>query len=146
MKQSSVVWPVRVGAMLLLCVATARATSNLNLSKSNVNRLIGRGSIVTASTTVNGRVSQIVYNTPADRDFILTQACVGTASGGILLEISGIGIAQIASGQCQTFAPGAILAPGGFLTCTSSNPDASTFCTITGLLGPEPAPAAPQLR
>jgi hypothetical protein len=130
---------LRVGAILVLLVTCAWAGANLNLSKSNINRL-SRATLVSVSTTFSGAVSQIVYSTPSSGDFVLTQVCTGTSNGGVLVQIGGVSIAQVASGNCQTF-PGLLLPPDQSLTCTSFDAEATNnFCTITGLLGP----AAPQ--
>ena len=76
--------------------------SNLDLSKSNVNRL--RGSrLVRASVDLQGQASYIVYSTPADADFVLTDVCVGNAAGGVLVAIGGNGLVQLASGSLPTF-------------------------------------------
>ena len=129
----------RVGAIVVLLVTCAWAASNLNLSKSNINRL-SRATLVSVSTTVSGAVSQIVYTTPASGDFVLTQVCTGIATGGVLVQIGGVSIAQVGSGTCQTF-PGLLLPPAQLLTCTAFDPEATNnFCTITGLLGPATPP------
>jgi hypothetical protein len=130
---------VLVCTVIGLFVAPAWAASNLNLSKSNVNREFPRGTFVTASTDISGAVSQIVYRTPVTGDFILTQVCVGLATGGTLLQAGGVSIAQVGSGLCQAFTPGMVLPRDQLVTCTTFAADANTFCTITGVLEP-PAP------
>ena len=72
---------LRVGVIVVLFVTCAWATSNLNLSKSNINRL-SRATLVSASTTLSGAISQIVYRTPSSGDFVLTQVCTGISNGG----------------------------------------------------------------
>jgi len=131
-----------VGAIIGLFVTPSWAASNLNLSKSNINREFPRGSFVTASADISGAVSQIVYRTPASGDFVLTQVCAGLVTGGILLQAGGTSIAQVGSGLCQTFTPGMVLPADQFVTCTTFSA-ANTFCTITGVLeppGPLPTP------
>ena len=111
-----------VGMVIGLLATSSWATSNLNLSKSNVTRIFLRGTIVTASTDISGAVSQIVYRTPASGDFILTQACTGLAPGGTLLQVGGVSLVQLGSGQCQTFTPGTVLPPDQVVTCTTFAP------------------------
>jgi hypothetical protein len=127
-----------VAVTIGLLATSSWATSNLNLSKSNINREFPRGQFVTASTDFSGAVSQIVYTTPPTGDFILTQVCTGLATGGTLVQVGGVRIAQVGSGLCQTFTPGTVLLPGQVVTCTTFDADASTFCTITGVLQPSP--------
>lgn len=131
---------ILVGASIFLFATSSWAASNLNLSKSNVNRIQMRGTAVTASTTISGSVSQIVYTTPAAGDFLLTQICTGTVEGGTLVHVGGVGIAQVGSGFCQTFGSGMLLPPDQVVTCTTFAAGASSFCTITGVLGPPPPP------
>ena len=129
-----------VGAIIGLFATSSWAASNLNLSKSNINR-VSRGTFVTASTDISGAVSQIVYRTPASGDFILTQVCAGLVTGGILLQAGGASIAQVGSGLCQTFTPGMFLPPDQVVSCTTFTASANTFCTITGIQEPpEPTP------
>lgn len=135
---------ILVGSIIGLSATSCWAGSNLNLSKSNVNRT-SRGIYVTASTNISGSVSQIVYQTPATGDFILTQVCTGLATGGMLLQVAGVGIAHVGSGLCQTFTPGMILSPDQVVTCTTFAADASSFCAITGILAPSP-PSTPTPR
>ena len=131
-------------ALMVLLVATAWAGANLNLSKSNINRL--RGSrLVRASVDLHGQASYIVYSTPADADFVLTDVCVGNAAGGVLVTIGGVGLVQLASGACEHFSPGMILPPDAPVTCTASDPETNGFCTISGTLG-QPLPPTPTPR
>ena len=134
-----------VGTLIGVLATSSWAGSNLNLSKSNINRIMLRGTVVTASTDISGAVSQIVYRTPASGDFILTQACTGLVPGGTLLQVGGVSLAQLGSGQCQTFTPGTVLPPDEVVTCTTFAPEATTFCTISGLLGPQVPTPLPTL-
>jgi hypothetical protein len=138
----------RLGLLLLVTVVVALlatsvwAAANLDLSKSNVNRLLARGSLVTASTDVTSGAARTVYNTPDSSDFILTQVCAGSA--GILLQVGGASLVQVGSGLCQSFSPGMLLTPGQPVTCSALGGDTTTFCTIAGILGyapPTPSPA-----
>jgi len=143
MKRSS---SVIVGRAVLLAASLAVcgnswAASNLNLSKSNVNRVLLRGKLVTASTDIEAESTRIVYKTPAEGDFVLTQACVGRTEAGVLLQVDGGTIAHLGSGVCQTFTPGLVIAPDKELFCSSA---AETFCTITGLLNEASPPATPR--
>jgi hypothetical protein len=133
---------LRVGAAVVLLVTSAWAQSNLNLSKSNINRL-SRGTLVTASTSVSATAGQFLYRTPAAGDFVLTQVCAGstTVSDYFVFQIGGVSIAQVGSGVCQTFSPGLILTPDQPLTCGSSDIfSRGSFCTITGIQEPASPP------
>ncbi|MFN8643212.1 MAG: hypothetical protein U0802_16715 [Candidatus Binatia bacterium] len=136
---------MRAVAAVVLLATGAWAASNLNLSKSNINRL-AVGKLLSASVNLVGQVSALVYTTPADADVVLTQVCVGKAAGGVLVQIAGVGIAQVGSGSCQTFSPGLILTRDAPLSCTSFDPETSSFCSITGIVGlaspPTPTPRA----
>ena len=136
----------RVAAIVVLLVPCAWAASNLNLGKSNVNRL-SRGTLVSATTTFSGAVSEIVYNTPSSGDFVLIQVCTGISNGGVLVQIGGSSIAMVASGTCQAFSgSGLLLPPDQLLTCTSFDVEATNnFCTISGLLASAP-PSTPTPR
>ena len=83
MKQSAVL----VAAVLTLATG-ARAASNLNLSKSNINRLQRLSTPVTASADISGDRPTLVYRTPDNADFVLTQVCVGPINGGVLLNFA----------------------------------------------------------
>jgi hypothetical protein len=132
-----------VGATIGLFATSSWAASNLNLAKSNVNRAFPKGKFLTASVDISGAVSALVYTTPPTGDFILTQVCTGLATGGTLVQVGGVRIAQVGSGLCQTFTPGLAVANDQNVTCTTFAEDANTFCTITGVLEP-PAPAPRQ--
>ena len=135
-----------IGATVALFATTCWAASNLNLSKSNINREFPRGSYVSASANIAGAVSQIVYRTPANADFILMQVCTGVVTGGTLIQAGGVNIAQVGSGLCQTFTPGIVLPPDEAVTCTTFAEDASTFCTIAGIVGPPTPTPRPTAR
>ncbi len=139
---------LHLAALLALTATSARATSNLNLSKSNINRLQRGGTLVTASTEVRGETPTIVYTTPANADFVLTQICAGPVNGGIILGSgwpfppSQVRLAFVGGGLCQTFTPGMPLPPSQPVTCAPSfDFEATTFCTISGILSP-PFPTA----
>ena len=124
--------------VIIGCLATnASATSNLNLSKSNINREFPGGQFVTATADISGAVSQLIYTIPPSGDFVLTQICTGISDGGVLVQASAMKIAYVGSGLCQVFTPGVILSPGQRVTCTTFS-DAATFCTIMGVFGPVP--------
>ena len=76
MKQSAVL----VAAVLTLATG-AWAASNLNLSKSNINRLQRLSTPVTASADISGDRPTLVYRTPDNADFVLTQVCNGGVGG-----------------------------------------------------------------
>jgi hypothetical protein len=131
-------------ALIILLVANVWATSNLNLSKSNINRLRG-ARLVRASVELHGQASFLAYTTPADADFLLTDVCIGNAPGGVLIAIGGAALVQLTSGTCEHFSPGMILTPDAPLTCTAFDPETNGFCTISGSLG-QPFPATPTPR
>jgi hypothetical protein len=131
---------IRVAAIVALTATSAAATSNLNLSKSNINRIQRGGTLVTGNAEVRGDVPVVVYNTPANADFILTQVCAGPVNGGVYLASSFPGaatqvrLAFVGGGQCHTFSPGLPLPAGQAVTCTPSfDFEAETFCTINGI-------------
>jgi len=139
---------LHVSALIALTATSAWATSNLNLSKSNINRLQRGGILVTASTEVRGETPIVVYTTPANADFVLTQICAGPVNGGVILGSgwlfppSQVRLAFVGGGLCQAFAPGMPLPPSQPVTCAASfDFEATTFCTITGILSP-PLPTA----
>lgn len=134
---------LRIAALVSLVATSAWAGSNLNLSKSNINRVMMRGTLVSATATITGAMSALLYTVPTGRDFILTQACTGSAEGGILLEVGGAGLAQLGTGLCQTFNPGILLPVDQPLSCTSFSASVNTFCMITGILGPPNATPTP---
>lgn len=129
-------------ALGILLATAAWATSNLNLSKSNINRTFPRSKFVTASVDITGSQSALVYQVPTDGDFVLTQVCIGPASGGVRLQVGGANIAHVASGSCQSFDPGVVLQADAAVTCTTSAAEAQTFCMITGLLSAPLRPTA----
>ena len=143
-------------ALLVILRATGSwGANNLNLSKSNINRLQTAAQVVTATTNLGPGESVSVYNTPASGDFLLTQFCASPdATGGVSLDVSGFGtIAQTTSTlSCFTFNPGVSVPKGSTLSCTTSAagapalsagcsavgspavvPPAAFFCTISGL-------------
>lgn len=138
--------------LLLLTLAVALvalgsiawAGSNLNLSRSNINRLLPEATfLVTASTTLsNPREPQTVYTTPSTGDFVLTQVCTSLGNGGIELAADNLGrIAHVgrSGGSCQTFITGAVIPKASAITCSlNAFADAgSYFCMITGYLVPD---------
>src|SRR5262245_60246681 len=128
-------------AIVVLSATSVWATSNLNLSKSNINRTFPRSKFVTATVDISGSQSALVYQVPPDGDFVLTQVCVGPASGGVRIQVAGANIAHVASGSCQSFDPGVVLQSDGAVTCTTSG-DEATFCMVSGLLSPALRPTA----
>lgn len=133
-------------ALLVVALSVAwaddsRAASNLDLSKSNVNRVLLRGKLLTASVDIEGESTRIVYKTPAEGDFVLTQVCVGRTEAGVLLQVDGSTLVHLGSGVCQSFTPGLVIAPDKEIFCSAA---ADTFCTITGLLNEAPPVATPR--
>jgi hypothetical protein len=140
---------------LVMLSANSWASSNLNLSRSNANiyREIPDAAVTTASVNLAGTgETELVYNTPAKGDFILTQLCASPdAPSGIRLDATGLGsIAQTGGISCITFSPGVSIPKGSAVSCTTLAPvlagtpppsasdataaiAASYFCTISGL-------------
>ncbi len=123
----------------VIVVAISWAATNLNSSRSNIYREFPGTRLVTASTSLTrANDTQTVVLTPPTGDFVLTQFCSSSATGGILLSAARLGsIAQTGSGNlCYTFQPGFILPQGAALTC-ATGPLAETanhFCSIAGLV------------
>jgi hypothetical protein len=133
---------------IAMVTTNAWGTSNLNLSKSNVNREFPNASIATASVNLTGPGdTQVIYTTPAKGDFMLTQFCASPdAPGGVRLDAAGFGgIAQTGTTSCLTFSPGVSIPKGAALSCSiggtvtasastsSAAIVASFFCTISGM-------------
>ena len=133
---------IALAAIGVLFATSVWATSNLNLSKSNINRTFPRAKFVTATVDISGSQSALVYQVPADGDFVLTQVCVGPANGGVRIQVGGASVAHVASGSCQTFDPGVVLQPDGSVTCTTFGTEEQTFCMISGLYSPALRPTA----
>jgi hypothetical protein len=115
--------------------------SNLNLSKSNINRYIEFPDTALISATINlpANQSEVVYIVPPKGDFVLTEFCASPdVEHGVRLDASGFGsIAQTVNGVgCYSFTPGVSIPRGSTLTCSALsgvNSDASYFCTISGM-------------
>ena len=145
-----------VGTLTTLLVTLGSmswASSNLNSSRSNVNKVggpTGKGS-VSASIDLTGPTdTQTVYTATPNADtptgsFYLTQACVSNvnSSAGVRLDNGGTGgIGSIAvvgatvNNLCQSFLPdGVFIVGGSTITCSISGASAGThFCRITGVL------------
>ena len=99
---------------------------------------------------MSGGTATVVYRTPDNADFVLTQVCVGPINGGVLVNFAWTEqnvrpLAFVQGGSCTTFAGlGLPLPTGGNLSCTPAfDFEARTFCTISGLVGqayPSPTP------
>ncbi len=143
-----------VTAMFVAALATnSWGASNLNLSKSNINREFPNASVVTASVNLGASESVIVYTTPAKGDFVLTQFCASPdATDGVRLDATGLGsIAQTTATQsCFTFTPGVSIPKQSVVSCTTNSVAAASspiaaaaspaapaagsfFCTISGM-------------
>ena len=131
-----------VMALLLVAMLSTNSwgSSNLNLSKSNVNRVrdFPNAAVTTASINITGpNDTEIVYTTPASGDFILTEFCASPQpDGGVLLSAAGLGgIAQAGLTSCFTFTPGLSIPKGSAVSCstTSGASPGSYFCMISGV-------------
>jgi hypothetical protein len=129
-----------ISSILALAVSGAWAASNLNSSKSNLNREYPNGRIVSATTTLSGpNDAQVAYTTSAKGDFILTQLCTSPVNGGVLLSASGFGgIAHTGSELCYTFTPGVSVPKDSQLVCSTTQhaEPGPHFCTISGVKSP----------
>jgi hypothetical protein len=126
-----------VFAVALSLAGVAWATSNLNLSKSNINR-VGGAIVMSGSATLSGpRETQVVLNVPETGDFLLTQVCVSPTNGGIRLEARNLGpLVHVADPLCVSLQPGISVRPGSVLTCSTTGFAAAGgdyFCTVSGL-------------
>jgi hypothetical protein len=134
---------ILVSAIAYLCLiaSSSWAASNLNLSKSNVNRNHLGGAILSANATLSGpSETQIVYTTPEKGDFILTQICISPVAGGMDLMATGFGpIVHVGDELCRTFSPGVSVPRSSEVSCSTTASATRTraseyFCTISGLL------------
>jgi hypothetical protein len=130
--------PAAIAGLLVMMVVTiSQATSNLNLSKSNINRAQGAVFVAaTVSLTVSNQ-TETVFTTPETGDFVLTQVCVSPVTGGMRLAVRGFGpIMHTSDAPCYIFDPGISVPNGSPITCsTTSRPNRGDyFCTISGLL------------
>ncbi len=128
---------IAVFVLGLLVTAMVWATSNLNLSKSNINR-VGSAVVMSGSATLSGpSQTQTVMNVPETGDFVLTQVCIGPVNGGIRLEARGLGpLVHVGDPLCVSLQPGISVRPGAALTCSTTGfaaPGGDYFCTISGL-------------
>ncbi len=89
-----------VVAIFVAVVATdSWGGSNLNLSKSNINRLQNSSIVITASGNLGASESVLIYTAPASGDFMLTQFCASPdATGGVRLEAAALGCCR----RCKT--------------------------------------------
>jgi hypothetical protein len=134
-----------VAAISVALLATnAWGTSNLNLSKSNINRVrdFPNAAVITASLNLTGPSdTQVIFTTPAAGDFILTEFCASPSpDGGVLLSANGLGgIAQTGLTSCFTFTPGLSIPKNSALSCStfSGASAGSYFCMISGVQTPK---------
>lgn len=129
---------------LLSMAAISFAASNLNLSKSNVNRVLPEESVlVSATVNISSNETQTIYTTPTSGDFILTTFCASAVQNGSMsLAAEGFGsIAQTTDNNlCYAFNPGLVMPRESAITCSSAvariaaRLSASNlyFCTISG--------------
>ncbi len=138
-----------VAIFVMLLATDSWGGSNLNLSKSNINRLQNNSVVITASVNLGASESVLIYTAPASGDFMLTQFCASPdATGGVRLDASALGsVAQTTTAMsCFTFNPGVSIPKGSNVSCTTNPtgivaaaaspalPSPSTFfCTISGL-------------
>ena len=132
--------------LLLAGGSSSWASTSLNSSRSNVNRVGGPTGLgnVSASTNLTGPTdTQTVYT--ATQGFFLTQACVSNtgSSAGVRLDNNGTGgigsiavVGATADNLCQSFLPaGVFIVSGSTITCSISGASAGThFCRISGVL------------
>ena len=134
-------------AMLLAMIVSISWATNLNVSKSNVNKFGSgngqsvKGFWVTASTALSGPSdTQTVYTVPGNPgdpiDFSLTDFCSSSVTGGVELDVGGSFFAQTTPDHpCHAFG-GREISAGTTITCsTSSSASAGTYgCSISGAL------------
>jgi hypothetical protein len=131
-----------IALILVAMLATnSWSSSNLNLSKSNINRVrdFPNAAVTTASINITGPSdTETIYTTPASGDFILTEFCASLQpDGGVLLSAAGLGgIAQTGpTTSCFTFTPGLSIPKGSAVSCSTASgaSPGSYFCMISGV-------------
>jgi hypothetical protein len=119
-----------VAVVGLLFVTNAWGVVNYHTSKSNSYILFPDGLVTTATITFTAGAGEVVYTTPAEGDFVLTQFCADPdVTGGIRLTAANFGtIAQTTNGVgCYTFTPGVSIPENTALTCSTSSPAKGTI-------------------
>ena len=125
------------GLLVVIVVTISWAASNLDLSKSNINRFQGAVFVAATVSLAGSNQTETVFTTPETGDFVLTQVCVSPVTGGIRLAVRGFGpIVHTSDAPCYIFDPGMSVPKGSPITCsTTSRPNRGDyFCTISGLL------------
>jgi hypothetical protein len=89
------------------------------------------GIVRSASAAVEGESQATVFTTPADRPFVLTQACFD--AGGMVLSGSTFGVIPGEMGACTTYHPGISLPRNENLVCQNPNGVVGN-CMITGVV------------
>ncbi len=127
-----------LSSAVIVLFATNGWASAINNSHSNIKNLLNKTTVTTASTNLSGPSdTQTVLTTPATGEFLLTQFCGSLVTGGIRLDVTGLGgIAQTGvSGSCVSFSPGVIVPASTAITCATSagaSPGTTYFCSISG--------------
>lgn len=125
------------GLLVMMVVTISWASSNLNLSKSNINKAQGAVFVAATVSLTRSDQTETVFTTPETGDFVLTQVCVSPVTGGMRLAVRGFGpIMHTSDAPCYIFDPGMSVPNGSPITCsTTSRPNRGDyFCTISGLL------------
>ena len=122
----------------MMIAAGSGAATSFSSSKSNIYREFPGTRLVTASAALSRpNETQIVFTTSPTGDFILTQFCTNSVTGGMLLAAVRLGsIAQTSlTNLCYNFQPGFIMPQGSAITCATGAlaETGSHFCTIAGL-------------
>lgn len=90
-----------------------------------------RGTVNSASVAVPAEGEAAVYTTPADRPFVLTQACFD--AGGMVLSGSSFGVIPSDMGMCTTYHPGIAVPRSETLRCQNPNGVVAN-CMVTGVV------------
>ena len=89
------------------------------------------GTVRSASAAVEGESQATVFTTPAERPFVLTQACFD--AGGMMLSGATFGVIPAEMGACTTYHPGIALPRNENLICQNPNGVVAN-CMITGIV------------
>jgi hypothetical protein len=126
---------VLLGAFVALHATAAFASTNLNSSRSNVNKVAGQAA--TASVNLSGPSdTQTVFTAPATGSFYIQAFCADDVAGGVRLDIAGIGPIAVTGihSSCEHFDLWVYVPQNADVTCSTSSsaPAGSYFCSITG--------------
>lgn len=119
---------------LIFVLLLAAALQSNPAEGQEVRRSAVSGTLMSASATIPQMGQAVVFTTPGEGYFILTQFCSPIAGGAGLNPLRGNTFGTIVSmGFCTSYVPGIALPQGEELICTNTAPFAAP-CMITGVL------------